>query len=59
LDIALGPHQETILILSLEIKLHSVDNNKTFFLGAHESATIPLNLFLQCDVLQPISCLAL
>jgi len=33
LDIALGPHQETILILSLEIKLHSADNNKTFFFG--------------------------
>ena len=32
LNIALGPYQETILILSLEIKLHSADNNKTFFL---------------------------
>jgi len=40
LDIALGPYQETILILSLEIKLHSADNNKTFFFGAHESATV-------------------
>ena len=33
LDIALGPHLETILILSLEIKLHSADNNETFFFG--------------------------
>jgi len=33
LDIALGPYLETILIYSLEIKLHSADNNKTFFFG--------------------------
>jgi len=33
LDIALGPYLETISIYSLEIKLHSADNNETFFFG--------------------------
>jgi len=39
LDIALGPHLETILIRILEIKLHSADNNKTFFFGGPHNAT--------------------
>jgi len=47
LDIALGPYLETISIYSLEIKLHSADNNETFFFGAHYNATVKRGAFFK------------